>query len=156
MTGTDRGGTVTRVFEERNREADARVRAVIEPFVPPGEELVGSLYATAKTTFSAQVYGIGVTAQRLIFVPLDRKMAAKGEVELIAPGDIVKSSVDGFGGGLGHFLTADWGDIRIDTASKKYKLMALGGGFDQVLVGEGQGTGKEALLRFLYAARNPS
>ena len=141
------------MFDERNREADARVRAAIEPFVTPGEELVGCLHATARTTFSGQLYGIGVTNQRLVFVPLDRHMAAKGDAESVAPDDIVRSSVDGFGGGLGHLLASDIGEIRIDTAAKKYKLMALGGGLDQVLVGEAQGTGKGALLRFLAAAR---
>lgn len=144
------------MFEERNRQADARVRAAVEPFVTPGEDLLGCLTATARSTFSGQLYGIGVTTQRLLFVPLDRKMAPKADAEPVAPGDITKSSVDGYGGGLTHFLASDWGEIRIDTAAKKYKLMALGGGLDQALVSEDQAAGKDALLRFLYAARNPT
>ncbi len=144
------------MFEERNREADARVRAALEPFVPADEVLVGCLHATAKSAFSGRVYGIAVTNKRLVFVPLDRKMAAKGDPEHVTPADIVRSSVDGFGGGLKHFIAADWGEIRIETSTKKYKLMAMGGGLDQVLVGEAQVSGKEALLRFLYAARGLS
>lgn len=143
------------MFEGRNADADARVRAAIEPHVEPGEELVGCLYATSKSTFSGQVYAIGVTPVRLVLVPVDRKMEPKGEAESATVDAIVRSSVDGFGGGLARFLASDWGEIRIDTAAKKYKLMALGGGMDQVLVSAAQGAGKEALLRFLYAARNP-
>lgn len=141
------------MFEAQNEQADARVRATVEPQVVAGESLLGCLNATAKSTFSAQVYAIGVTDQRLIFVPLDRKFGPKGPAEIVGPADIVKSSVDGQGGGLSHFLATDWGEIRIDTATKKYKLLAMGGGADQLFVSENQRAGKQALLQFLYTAR---
>ena len=64
--------------------------------------------------------------------------------------------VDGFGGGLAHFLTADLGDIRLDTADQTYKLMALGGGMDQLITGTAQRDGKQAFLEFLHRARPPT
>ena len=97
---------------------------------------------------------IGVTDARLILVPIDRKLAPKGAAVSIRPPDILKTSVDGFGGGLSHFLTADWGDIRLDTSDKSYKFMALGGGMDQAFVGQRQMEGKQAFLEFPHAARN--
>jgi hypothetical protein len=141
------------MFDDKKREADVRIRAVIEPFVQPGEALVGCLMATAKSSFSAKMYAIGVTDQRLIMVQVDRKFEPKGEPVSVRPDDIVKSSVDGFGGGPRHFLTEDLGDIRVDTTDEKYKLLMMGGGLDQMFVGDGQMAGKQAFLEFLHAAR---
>ncbi|MEZ5383376.1 MAG: hypothetical protein R2754_16460 [Microthrixaceae bacterium] len=142
------------MFDQKKNEADDRVHAVIGPEVLPGEQFRGAVLATAKSAFSGQVYAVGVTDARLILVPLDRKLAPKGPAVSIRPPDITKTSVDGFGGGLAHFLTADWGDLRIDTADKKYKLMAMGGGMDQMFVGERQMQGKQAFLEFLHSSRN--
>ena len=122
---------------------DAQLRALLGGLLEPGEELVGCLTATARKTFSATPYAIGVTPGRLIMVPVDRRFAAKGPV-------------DGFGGGLAHFLTADLGDIRLDTADQTYKLMALGGGMDQLITGTAQRDGKQAFLEFLHRARHPA
>ncbi len=141
------------MFDEKKREADVRIQAAIEPFVTAGETLVGCLMATAKSSFSAKMFAIGVTDQRLIMALVDRKLEPKGEPVTIRAADIVKSSVDGFGGGLRHFLTEDLGDIRVDTKDEKYKLMMMGGGMDQMFVGEGQMAGKQAFLEFLHAAR---
>ena len=135
---------------------DAQLRALLGGLLEPGEELVGCLTATARKTFSATPYAIGVTPGRLILVPVDRRFAAKGPVVTIRPGDIQKTSVDGFGGGLAHFLTADLGDIRLDTADQTFKLMALGGGMDQLITGTAQRDGKQAFLEFLHRARHPA
>jgi hypothetical protein len=58
------------------------------------------------------------------------------------------------GGGLSEFLKADPGEIRIETAGEKYKLAALGGGMDQLFTGDAQRDGKQAMIEFLYSARN--
>ncbi len=141
------------MFDDKKREADVRIRAAIEPFVQAGETLLGCLMATAKSSFSAKMYAIGVTDQRLIMAQVDRKIESKGDPVSVRAGDIVKSSVDGFGGGLSHFLTEDLGEIRVDTKDEKYKLLIMGGGMDQMFVGEGQMHGKQAFLEFLHAAR---
>ena len=95
-----------------------------------------------------------MTPQRLILQPVGRTLEAKGEPISIAPTDIRKSSVDGMGGGVSEFLKADPGDIRIETADHKFKLAALGGGMDQIFTGDAQRDGKQALIEFLYSARN--
>lgn len=127
--------------------------AVVQPQLMAGEELRGVLQATHSKTFSADIYAIGVTPGRLILVPIDRRTQPKGPVVSIGPGDVVTSSVDGFGGGLKEFLAAEPGEIRITTATNKYKLMALGGGLDRHITSEGQTDGKTAMIEWLIANR---
>jgi len=141
------------VFDKGAQQADEKLHAVLDPLLVAGETMRGRLLATHSKSFSATVYAIGVTPQRLILQPVDRKLESKGEPITIAPSDIRKSSVDGFGGGLSEFLKADPGDIRIETADHKFKLAALGGGMDQVFTGDAQRDGKQALIEFLYSAR---
>lgn len=136
--------------------ATQRYAEMVRPHLAPGEELVGVLQATHRKTFSAVSYAIGVTPQRLVLVPTNRKMEAAGPPVLITPTDVVKSSVDGFGGGLGEFLRAEPGDIRITTTDTTFKLMALGGGLDNLLTGPTQTQGKQALIEWLWAARHPA
>ena len=141
-------------WSEKFAEADALYRGIIAPYLAPGEPLNGVFQATQSKTFSAKLWVIGVTPQRLIMVEVGRKLEPKGEVVMVQPQDIVASSVDGFGGGLSHFLNTDLGDIRFDTASEKYKLLALGGGsLENKLAGEFQAHGKQQFLGFLAAAR---
>ncbi|MFZ1273896.1 MAG: hypothetical protein WBK25_01410 [Candidatus Microthrix parvicella] len=142
------------MFDAKKEASDDLIHAAIQPEVLPAEQFRGAMRATAKPAFSSQVCAIGVTDARLILVPIDRKLAPKGPAVSIRPPDILKTSVDGFGGGLSHFLTADWGDIRLDTSDKNYKFMALGGGMDQAFVGQRQMEGKQAFLEFPHAARN--
>jgi hypothetical protein len=144
------------LFDGNWQKLDEMLRAAFAPLLAPGEPLVGCLTATAKSTFSAAPYGIAVTPERLILAPMDRTWQIKGDPVTVRRADILKSSIDGFGGGLSHFLTADLGDIRFDTADKKWKLMALGGGLDQLITGDAQRDGKGAFLEFLYSARHPS
>ena len=142
------------MFDAKKEASDDLIHAAIQPEVLPAEQFRGAMRATAKPAFSSQVCAIGVTDARLILVPIDRKLAPKGPAVSIRPPDILKTSVDGFGGGLSRFLTADWGDIRLDTSDKNYKFMALGGGMDQAFVGQRQMEGKQAFLEFPHAARN--
>jgi hypothetical protein len=144
------------VFDKGAQQADEKLQAVLDPQLAAGETMLGRLIATHSKTFSAIVYGIGVTSQRLIMQPVGRTLEAKGEPITVAPGDVRKSSVDGFGGGLSEFLKSEPGEIRIETADHKFKLAALGGGLDQVFTGDAQRDGKRALIEFLYSARNPS
>ncbi len=142
------------VFDKGAQQADEKLHEVLDPLLATGETMLGRLMATHSKSFSATVYAIGVTPQRLILQPVGRKLEAKGEPITIAPTDIRTSSVDGMGGGVSEFLKADPGDIRIETADHKFKLAALGGGMDQIFTGDAQRDGKQALIEFLYAARN--
>ena len=112
--------------------------------------------ATQAKTFSATIFVIGVMPERFAMVQVDGKLRPSAPPVFIRPEDITRSSVDGFGGGLRYFLTADLGDITFETASAKYKLLALGGGLDRALTGDGQMQGKAAFLQFLAAARGVS
>jgi len=140
-------------IKDNAAKADEMYRAILTPLLAPGEQLTGALQATQSKTFSAKIWVIGVTPQRLLMVEVDRKWQPKAEPVVVRPEDITKSSVDGFGGGLSHFLKTDLGEIRFDTAAESYKLQALGGGMDQMLTGDAQMNGKTAFLQFLADAR---
>ncbi len=140
-------------IEDKAGEADQRYQELIRPLLQPDEPLLGVLQATQAKTFSSKLFVIGVTPERIVMVVVDRKIQAKEPPVTIRRGDIVKSSVDGFGGGMAHFLTTDLGEIRFDTAQESYKLMIIGGGMDQMLTGEGQLNGKGRFLEFIASAR---
>jgi hypothetical protein len=142
------------VFDKGAQRADEKLHEVLDPLLLGGEAMLGRLLATHSKTFSASVYAIGVTPQRLILQPVGRALEAKGDPISITPPDVRKSSVDGIGGGMAEFLKSDAGEIRIETADHKFKLAALGGGMDQLFTGDAQRDGKQALIEFLHSARN--
>jgi hypothetical protein len=142
------------VFDKGSQKADEKLGEVLDPLLVAGETMLGRLLATQSKTFSATVYAIGVTPQRLILQPVGRSLEAKGDPITIAPTDIRKSSVDGMGGGLSEFLKSEPGDIRFETDDQKFKLAALGGGMDQLFTGDAQRDGKRAMIEFLHSARN--
>ncbi len=145
------------MFDTKNAEAMARVRAAIEPSLVPGEAVVGAMHAVQQSTFSGSMWAIGVTDQRLVLVPLDRKMAPKGPATSVRPSEITKSSVDGWGGGIGHFaadLLSDRGDLRFDTDAKKWKFSAIGGLGAEKLLGADYTAGVTAVCQFLADAHS--
>ncbi len=133
----------------------ARVRAAIEPSLIAGETLLGSMHASQQSTFSGSMWAIGVTEQRPVLVPLDRKLAPKGAATAVRPSDITKSSIDGWGGGIGHFasdLLSAKGDLRFDTSAKKWKLPAIGGMGGEKVLGAEYTAGVTAVCQFLADA----
>lgn len=140
-------------MQDKAGQADEMYRAVITPLLAPNEPLVGVFQATQSKTFSSRIFVIGVMPQRFVMVEVDRKFQPKATPVVVFPNDVVKSSIDGFGGGLAHFLTTDVGEFRFDTANDSYRLVALGGGLDNVITGEGQVSGKQAFMEFLARAR---
>jgi len=135
----------------------ARMRkAVLEPHLQPGETLVGAVQATQSKTFSAKLYCVGVTQDRLIVLPVSRKMQPTGDPPTsITRADITTSSVWGWGGSVRDFLSASSDEqIRVSTADTKYKWMILGGNlFENMLAGEDQLHGLDALVEFLQSAK---
>jgi hypothetical protein len=144
-------------FLSSNWEEVARnLRAAVEPHLQPGEQLIGVVHANEPKTFSAKFYAIGVTPDRLVLLPLNRKMAPSGDPPVsIARGDIVNSSVWGWGGSVRDWLSATSDQqIRIQTSSAKYKLMMLGGNLlENTLAGDDQLSGLDALVAFLQSAK---
>lgn len=141
-------------FQAKAAQADELYRNLLIPQLTQNEQLLGAFVATASSAFTNRILVIGVTPLRLMLIEVDRKMQPKAAPVSIQPHEITKSSVDGFGGGLAHFLTSDLGDIRFETAVAKYKLAALGGGLDQLFASDGQQQGKQLFLQFLAAARH--
>ncbi len=138
------------MFEQNNAEAARRVRAAIVPTLVPGEELLGAIHATRKSAFSGKVYAVGVTAERLILVELDRKFAPKNGPVTVRRSDITKSSIDGWGGGVGHFIASSvTPEIRFDTADEKYKLLVVGGMTGSTLLGDDYMSGLDAVCTFI-------
>ncbi|MEO6122281.1 MAG: hypothetical protein ABIR32_01130 [Ilumatobacteraceae bacterium] len=141
-------------FQAKAAQADELHRNLLTPQLTTNEQLLGAFMATASSAFTNRILVIGVTPLRLMLLEVDRKLQPKAALVSVQPHDIIKSSVDGFGGGLAHFLTSDLGDIRFETSVAKYKLAALGGGLDQLFASDGQQQGKHLFLQFLAAARN--
>lgn len=143
------------LFEQNWKEADRLLRLQLEPQLVPGEQLVGVVHANQQKTFSAKLYALGVTPVRLILVPIDRKFQANGPVVSLTRDVITGSSVWGWGGSVGDFLSSSSDQqIRIDTPDGKFKLMVLGGNIlEDALSGAGQRSGLDALVEFLISAR---
>jgi hypothetical protein len=143
-------------FSKKWEDTDRLLRAAVEPELEPGEGIVGVVHATQAKTFSAELFAVGVTADRLVVVPLDRKMAPSGAAASVTRGDVRSSSVWGWGGSVTDFLSPRSGnEIRFETPSRGYQLMVLGGNvFENALAGEGKRGGLEALIDFLQSARD--
>jgi len=144
------------LMDDKRREADQRLRAALEPQLLPDEPLIGVVHANEQKTFSAKFYAVGVTPDRLLLVPVNRKLQAGGDpARAFTRDDITGSSVWGWGGSVADFLAGDSDQqIRIETAGGKIKLMVLGGNLtENALAGEQQVGGLGALVDFLLSAR---
>lgn len=142
-------------FADKWAEADRMLRVVLEPSLRPGEALIGAVHANESKIFSAQLYAVGVTPDRLILQPVDRRWAPKGDARSITRADVTGCSVWGWGGGVSTWLSANADQqIRIETADGKLKLLVLGGNvIEDALAGEGQLRGLDALIEFLLSTQ---
>lgn len=143
------------MFAANWEELSRRLAAVVAPHLAPGEELSGVVYAHQAKFFSAELWAIGVTPERLVMVPIDRRHEPTGAPLSIPRDQLSDCSVWGCGGGVAEFLsmTADQ-QIRFTAAGRKFKLMALGGNLlEDALSGPTQRQGLEALIRFLISSR---
>lgn len=132
------------------------LRNQLQPLLAPDEQLVGAVHATEPKTFSAKIYAVGVTPDRLILLPLDRKMQANGDApRSITRADITGSSVWGHGGSVADWLGDGDQQIRIETAEGKLKLMVLGGNMlENALAADDQLRGLDALIEFVLSSRD--
>lgn len=143
------------MFAANWEELSRRLAAVVAPHLAAGEELVGVVHANQPKLFSAELFAIGVTPERLVVVPIDRRHEPAGAPLSIRRGELADCSVWGWGGGVAEFLSmsADQ-QIRFTAAGRKFKLMALGGNLlEDALSGPTQRHGLEALVEFLLTSR---
>jgi|SRR5262245_24832969 len=142
-------------WSEKWAETARLLRTELEPHLTPGEELVGAVHANRPKTFSASLFAIGVTPDRLILLPIDKKMKANGEPTSITRDDITGAAIWGWGGGVRDFLSGSANqELRFETNTEKYRFMTLGGNiFEDSLAGEGQLRGIDAVIEFLQSAK---
>ena len=137
------------LFARNWEEVDRRLRAVVEPELVQGETVVGVVHANQAKTFSAELFAVGVTPERLVIVPLDKKMAASGQAESVTR--CAMSARRRSGDGAGERRSSSRPGAATRSASRRpqrtYKLMVLGGTmFEDALAGEGQLAGLESLI----------
>lgn len=124
------------------------VRPLLEPMLADGEALRGWCLATEQTTFTGHTTVVGITDQRLLLQPVDRKFRPKGAVLAIRPDELADVSADGAGGG--------WWTVNaaiMDAAAVKLKLETTGGEKRKLsMMRRGVGSeGLEALAEWLRA-----
>ncbi|MCU0269566.1 MAG: hypothetical protein MUF83_13115 [Acidimicrobiales bacterium] len=144
------------LFDANWERMAAILRELLTPLLAPGEELVGAVQANQQKTFSAKLFAVGVTPQRLIVVPVNRKWQPTGDPpRSVTRADITGCSVWGWGGSVRDFLSASADQqIRIQTADESYKWMVLGGNLlENSLAGADHLRGLDALIEFVLSAR---
>jgi hypothetical protein len=110
-------------------------------------------------TFSGRMWAVVTTDDALWFVPLSRKLVPEGTPRRAVPGDIVKASVDGGGGGwvTASMILADMTSIKLKLefadGEKHGFLMMRGDGLGAMMSGASQTEGVNALLTWLERAR---
>lgn len=141
---------------DKQYEAMNTLRQNMAGLCPTDEPLIGVALANNKKTFSMDMYAIGITAARMVMVPVDRKYEPKEAPRWYTHADIVDSSVWGEGGGWRAALSTEAGyELRFKTADgEKFKFMTLGGWTMDKLNGPEWGQGLEAWADFLLASQN--
>ena len=136
-----------------------RATPLLEAHLDPGEALRGVIAANAQKTFSATTVALGATDRRILVLPVDRKIQAKGPVQVVsAAGALAGAKLDGAGDGwwtaTAAIMDATSLTLRIQTDDgDKLKLMMTRGGA-KVFGGETQRDGVTALIALLAAARS--
>jgi hypothetical protein len=145
---------------------DAKLRPLLESLLEPGETLEGICACSQqKGLLKGGAVALGVTDARLLVQPLNRRGDPDGDVQPIAPGDIVKAKAQGAGGGW-----ADIGSAIMDRAAVQLELRLVDGeklrlmmmraegspGMTWLAGGEGQRQGVQALGEWFRRADSGS
>jgi hypothetical protein len=142
-------------LKDKMNDATQQFQQLLAPHLR-GEALQGVGNATRrKSAFKQELIVFGVTPTRLILLGADRRMQPTGEVIELTAADVVKSSVDGIGAGVGHFLGNSEGEIWIDTQQHgRIKLMVIGNGIlERAMLGEAGVSGTTAMCEWLARVR---
>ena len=145
---------------DRQREQYARLGAIMQGLLGPGEVLQGVIVANQQKTFAATIYLVGTTDRRIIMQPVDRKWQPSAAPLRFGPGDISETSVWGWdhdaasrGEKVKAFLATSGDRIKFQAGGEKWKLMTLGGNMlENALADDSQLSGLDAFIRFLAAA----
>lgn len=142
------------------RELDSKYRPPLEAQLEAGEELRGLCVASQqKGMFKGGAVAIGITDQRLLIQPLDRRGEPDGPAQSIAADQIGSAKAGGAGGGWWTVSTGilDHAAVRLEirtTDGEKLKVMLMRG--EGKLLGglgggETQRSGLEALADWFRA-----
>jgi hypothetical protein len=135
-------------------DLDSKYRPVLEAQLDAGEELRGVCVASQqKSMFKGGAVAIGVTEQRLLVQPLDRRGDPDGTTESITPDQVASAKAGGAGGGWWSVTTGilDHAAVRLEIKTidgDKLKLMLMRGEgklLGKLGGGEAQRGGLEAL-----------
>jgi hypothetical protein len=135
-------------------DLDSKYRPVLTEQLSDGEELRGVCVASRqKSMFVGGAVAIGVTDQRLLIQPLDRRGDADGSAQSISPEQVASAKAGGAGGGWWSVTTGilDHAAVRLEikqTDGEKLKVMLMRGEgklLGKLGGGEAQRTGLEAL-----------
>ncbi|HZI45396.1 MAG TPA: hypothetical protein VFD53_09260 [Ilumatobacter sp.] len=138
-------------MSDKQAQAAALIRGVLEPSVPPGETLTGTVYANKKSSFSAKLYALGVTDEHLLIQEVDRKWKPVGAPVIATAGELKVGNI--FSDGATWTLSDKDQEIRFEAKGQDYKLLVLGGNMlENALAGSDQVDGLGALVEFLRKA----
>ena len=136
---------------DKQADAAALIRAVLEPSVPAGETLRGAVYANKKSSFSVKLFAIGVTDEHIIIQPVDRKWKPEGAPVIATAPELQVGNI--FSDGATWTLSDKDQEIRFKAKGEDYKLLVLGGTMlENSLAGSDQVDGLGALVAFLRTA----
>ena len=136
-----------------------RATPLLEAQLSPGETLHGVVAANAQKTFSGTAVALGATDRRILVLPVDRKIQAKGPLQTVSdPDALATARLDGAGDGwwtaTAGIMDATSLTLRIRTDDgEKLKLMMTRGG-TKLLGGDIQRDGVAALVQLLAHARS--
>ena len=141
---------------------DAKLRPHLEGLLDRGEALEGMCACSQqKSLFTGGAVALGVTRDRLIVQPLNRRGDPSGDSLSLAPGDIVSAEAQGAGGGWPEVGPAimDHAAVKLRLRladGEKLNLMLMRGegalGLGKLGGGEAQRRGVEALAAWFERA----
>ncbi len=139
-------------------DLETRLRPALEPQLEPGETLRGICVATQQSTFKGRMVAIGVSDQRLLIQPLNRKLEPSEPATSLAPEQIAEAKASGAGGGWATVTAAVMDGTAVTlrlktTGGEKLKLTMMHGtgALGKLGGGESQRRGIEALAAWLAA-----
>lgn len=146
--------------KERKNDFDRIHGDRLRSLLDPGEQLLGVAAANwQRSMFKQTVSALGITRDRLVIQPLDRKGNFCGEAPVFIRRDVITRG--SYGGGGGGDSPSSW---IMDASSIEVKLKTRGGGKYRLLLMTGEGilgglsggpsqrNGAEALIAFLEGA----
>jgi hypothetical protein len=145
-------------------DLDSKYRPVLTEQLDAGEGLRGICVAShQKSMFKGGAVAIGVTDQRLLIQPLDRRGDADGSAQSISPEQVASAKAGGAGGGWWSVTTGilDHAAVRLEiktTGGVKLKVMLMRGEgklLGKLGGGEAQRTGLDALAEWFRAIEAP-